>query len=320
MSAESNASPAAATDVAVVKAIEAVLPGTRFSARPNGKEELVSMYRPPGENQTDCKVDATKIAKAVMIDKDFGFTRVRVQFHELAENADVYQEVVVSLAAIKGFSSGAVTKQEFLDSLEVQRLPESGITKPVAATASAAQASKPAEKIAATTGSAATSGSKPAKLTRFVSRRTGISFNLPAGWTATETVTGHTLVKLVTNQTKMVGIQLQFDGNLGTPEKRAADIRSQFNFSGVTFEKFLTRTSFGTASYPGAVVILTYPNWDNAGTHYYDMHLYFGQYSLYGWCPVSAYHVAGPAFEEIMRSMSFPTPTNAAAPLKSKTK
>jgi hypothetical protein len=302
-----SASAAASNDASIISAIQAALPNAKISARTQGKEELISTYRPLSENVQDCKIDAIQIAKALMVDKDFGLTRVRVQFHELVNNADFYQEVVVSLAAIKGFSSGAVTKQEFLDSLDVQKLPERA-----AATSSI---NKPADKGTATTSSTNSAIGKPgvssgaakqSKEQRFTSRRTGISFKVPDGWTVVENATGDTVLKMSSSQSNMVGIELHFDGNLGTPEKRAMDVRSTFNYQGVTFERFLTRASFGTASYPGSVVLLTYPNWDNGGTHYYDMHLFFGQYSLYGWCPVSAYYIAGPAFDEIMRSMSFP--------------
>lgn len=305
-----NPAPASASvsnDAAIISAIQAGLPNAKISARTQGKEELISTYRPLSENVQDCKIDAIQIAKALMVDKDFGLTRVRVQFHELVNNADFYQEVVVSLAAIKGFSSGAVTKQEFLDSLDVQKLPERA-----AATSSTG---KPADKGTATTGSTtpttgktgvSSGAAKQSKEQRFTSRRTGISFKVPDGWTVVENATGDTVLKMSSSQSNMVGIELHFDGNLGTPEKRAMDVRSTFNYQGVTFERFLTHASFGTASYPGSVVLLTYPNWDNGGTHYYDMHLFFGQYSLYGWCPVSAYYIAGPAFDEIMRSMSFP--------------
>lgn len=300
-----NGPGTAVGDAAIISAIQAVMPGARISARAQGKEEVISTYRPPGDNTQDCKIDATQIAKALMIDKDLGITRVRVQFHELANHADFYQEVVVSLAAIKGFASGAVTKQEFLDSLDVQRLPErvvaAGTTAKQPGTAATAGSAASPPKTGTTSNVA-----KQSREQRFTSRRTGISFVVPNGWTVVENATGDTVLKMSSSQSKMVGIELHFDGNLGTPEKRALDVRSTFNYQGVTFERFLTHASFGTASYPGSVVLLTYPNWDNGGTHYYDMHLFFGQYSLYGWCPVSAYYIAGPAFDEIMRSMSFP--------------
>lgn len=301
-----------AADAAVLSAIQSVMPGVRMSARAQGKEELISTYRPPSDNLQDCKIDATQIAKVLMIDKDFGITRVRVQFHELANNADAYQEVVVSLAAIKGFASGVVTKQEFLDSLDVQRLPERAASASAATSKSSGTAITGGAGPAPTKSGTATGAARQSKEQRFTSRRTGISFAVPNSWSVIENATGDTVLKMSSSQSNMVGIELHFDGNLGTPEKRAMDVRSTFNYQGVTFERFLTRTSFGTASYPGSVVLLTYPNWDNGGTHYYDMHLFFGQYSLYGWCPVSAYHIAGPAFDEIMRSMSFPAVGGAA--------
>jgi hypothetical protein len=37
------------------------------------------------------------------------------------------------------------------------------------------------------------------------------------------------------------------------------------------------------------------------------MLLHFGRYTLHGWCGVTAYNTVGAAFDEIVRSMTFPT-------------
>lgn len=132
-----------------------------------------------------------------------------------------------------------------------------------------------------------------------------MSFSLPLGWTMQELATGDTVLRLTANQTKEPNIQLRFQPNMGSPAQRVNAMRQQFNYRGVTLERSLPKTNFGIGPYPGGLIVLTYPNWDNGGTPYYEMHLYFGSYDLWGWGSVTNHGTVGPAFDQIVRSLSF---------------
>lgn len=273
------------------------------TAHLNGKEALISTWRPPDAGLVDCKIDAAMIAKTLMSDNHFGITRVKVDFHEKAGTSNVFQEVVVTAAEVAGFATGAVSKELFLDSLDVQKLPEKALIE------------KSEEKVAEITPIAATSPTTSAAvakptpqplLTRMALKRSGISFNVPAGWKLTQPPGGETVFQMESPVTKEDNIELTYSVR-GTPDSRLARMREEFSYDGVAFERVLPRTNFGTGPYPGAMIVVRYPNYNDNAAPWYEMHLYFGAYDLRAWCKgTNAKHIK-PVFEEIVRSITFPT-------------
>lgn len=282
------------TDEELAKSIleASILPkGWSVVAKTNGKEVVVSTFRAPDANTTDCKIDASMIAKNLMIDHDFGISRVRVQFHEPAGTSSVYQQVSVSLAEVKAFAAGAVTKEQFLDSLDVEKLKE--VQKaPAKAEEKKPDATKASEKPKA-----------PESIT-VVSRRVGLSFKVPSGWVAQELSSGPVILRLTPQHTKMAGIELSFEPDSATPAAKAKLQRRKFTYPGTSLAQYFESTNFGTGPYPGSLVVVTYPHESNVP--YYDMNLYFGNnYKVWAWCDVPSYPVAGPAFDQILRTMTF---------------
>lgn len=100
---------------------------TRVVSTVSGTEAVISTYRHKEsvDIDKDCKIDASFIAKELMISNDFGLRRVSVHFHE-PDLTGNYREVSVSFAEIKAFSSGAVEQKDFLASLSLNLVPEPG--------------------------------------------------------------------------------------------------------------------------------------------------------------------------------------------------
>jgi hypothetical protein len=302
-----------ATDEELAKTIETadVLPkGWTVAAKMIGKEVVISTFRAPDANTTDCKIDASMIAKLLMIDHDFGVSRVRVQFHEPAGTTNVYQQVSVSLAEVKGFAAGVVTKDQFLDSLEVEKLQEVRPEPPKVVETTAPSAAATAASSAAINEGApllpspqAIKSTPPPSVT-VSSKRIGINFKVPAGWEAQELSSGPTILRLSPKGTKLAGIEISFNSGNATPAQRAQETRANFSYNGVSFLRYFPNTNFGTGPYPGSLIVLTYPH--ESHVNYYDMNLYFGNYKVWAWCDVPSYPIAGPAFDQILRTMTFP--------------
>lgn len=308
--------------------------GYRMAVVVAGKEAAISTYRAGDANLADCKIDAALMAKALMVDNNFGLVRVRVGFHEPAGTSSVYQEVVVTVAEVKALASGAVTKDEFVASLDVQRLPEQQTSQPEPSKNLPSSVKDPDDKAYKSqpdksSDNAATTGpkndnepvraiAKPSTNTRYTSRRTGMSFEVPSGWKFVES-DGGTIFKLVSTRTNQDNIALTFDGGGGysSSADRVAAERKSFDYNGVTLIKYVPRTHFGAGPYPGSLIVLTYPNWNDGSRIYYNMELFFGNYKLNAWCDVTAYNTVGPAFDEIVRTMKFPAPAAKPSPVRS---
>lgn len=111
------------TGAAISKAIvdaKIVAPGYRVNAAifPGSHEVVVSTYANSASKDitTDCKVDALLIARKVT-ETAPQTVRVKVRFYELDQVN--YREVVVTKPEIAAFTSGAVKKDDLLNSLEV---------------------------------------------------------------------------------------------------------------------------------------------------------------------------------------------------------
>lgn len=310
------------------------LPGHRVVVRTNGKEILVSTYRSPEANLGDCKIDAALIGKALLVDNDFGLSRCRVHFHEPAGTSSVFQEVVVTLAEIKGYAAGSVTKEQFLDSIDVQKIEEvkpkveavkedpakenkeerAGSNDEVsgdepAKTAEVVKSAEPPKDIAKP---------KPAEKFQMVSKRTGIKFSVPKGWLMKDSLHGATIFRLTSARTKDENVELEYRGGDGysSAQQRAAATKGIFSYNGCTVERYFPTTHFGTGPYAGSMIVLRYPNHNEAGLPYYEMHLYFGDYMLRGWSDATTYSTVRPAFDEIVRSLTFPAPAATTATIK----
>ncbi len=100
---------------------------TKLVSSVSGTEAVVSTYRHRDSVNIDkdCKIDASLIAKELMITNDLGIRRVVVHFHE-PDLTGNYREVSVSFAELKAFASGAVEQKDFLDSLGLNLVPEPG--------------------------------------------------------------------------------------------------------------------------------------------------------------------------------------------------
>ena len=117
---------------------------TRVVSSVSGTEAVVSTYRHRDSVNidNDCKIDASLIAKELMISNDLGLRRVVIHFHE-PDLTGNYREVSVSFAEIKAFAAGAVEQKDFLASLGLNLLPEPG-NKTAATLASSQEPSKSA--------------------------------------------------------------------------------------------------------------------------------------------------------------------------------
>jgi hypothetical protein len=111
---------AAAEDQSLAKALNAakIMPaGNRFTAKQIGNEVRVGCYA-RNQRDKDVKIDAVLIAKLV-IEKRPNVTKVRTTFF----NTDLsYREVTVTASDIAAFGLGGISKDKFLETLEVVRV------------------------------------------------------------------------------------------------------------------------------------------------------------------------------------------------------
>lgn len=129
---------------------------TKVVSSISGNEAVVSTYRHRDSVNidNDCKIDASFIAKELMIANDFGLRRVTVHFHE-PDLIGNYREVSVSFAEIKAFASGAVEQKDFLASLSLNLLPEPGSKSSAASEQGSSTGASDNSKGAAASGSPA---------------------------------------------------------------------------------------------------------------------------------------------------------------------
>lgn len=201
---------------------------------------------------------------------------------------------------------------------------DSTMTATTATSIAGAAASAPAAGgVALPSTSNAPAQKKPEAVKLYTSKK-GSRFAIPEGWVVEDNYPHDPslLFKLFSPATGERNIEFSFDGRSGkTPAQCALEQRQKFNYSGVKIERY-EQVKFGAGKYPGALIVLTYPNWDDEGKRYYEMHLYFGQrggiYDMWGWCVFSKFKHVEPAFQKIMATMEF-SPAKGASASKSAT-
>lgn len=322
--------------------------GYKLKATVSGNEAVLSTYinRESKDKDRDCKIDASLIAKELMISNELGLRRIVVNFHE-PDLTGKYRNVTVSYAEIKAFAAGAVEQEDFLSSINLKLLQDAGKSKDDTETASAeshlpeksesagmqdeTQAPKdntladPASnaKETARGGPDSSSSKLPAKEIAkpiYTHRSTGISFTVPRDWSVEDKFIpgGGLLFKLHSKRTGMSNLELSVQQSTLSPGQCALAQKKKFAYTGVNFERYQS-LKFGKGGYDGALIILTYPH--ESSERYYEMHLYFGKtntiFDLWGWCPVKEYSTVGSAFSELMNSLSFQASPAAKPGIKS---
>jgi hypothetical protein len=182
------------TGAALSKAIvdaKIVAPGYRVNAVifPDAHEVVVSTYTNAASKDitTDCKVDALLIARKVT-ETAPQTVRVKVRFYELDQIN--YREVVVTKPEIAAFTSGAVKKDDLLNSLEV--VSGSGTGK--------SERKSPASETAPTPARTSYSAQQGDKYSLF--RKNGLMFYYPKSWGAKDmTNQWGDFVELINNHT-----------------------------------------------------------------------------------------------------------------------
>ncbi|HEY9679021.1 MAG TPA: hypothetical protein V6C76_13510 [Drouetiella sp.] len=111
---------AATTGAEIVAGIDKehiLAPGARVNARVDGQTVFLSTYRHTKANDTDLKIDAMLMSKAVM-SIDPSITMVTVYFFS-SSDLTKYKQLTVSSVSVKAFGSGAVGKDELINSLNL---------------------------------------------------------------------------------------------------------------------------------------------------------------------------------------------------------
>lgn len=316
--AEQGAETPAVTDESVVKLIEKsnVVPGYKISGRLQNDEALISTYRNLESKKegldNDCKIDATLIAKELMLSNNLGIKRVRVHFHEPTLSG-ILREVVVTLPEVKALAAGAVTQEEYMDSVVINKLSE----KPDKAVE---VVQSPVKSPAAITTTAPTGASTPESSSVKPKRQVfqthgGITFEIPDGWSVDPKSSSEVLATLTSRLTRQDNIILRIVRSADTPAKLAAMKRKEFTYSGVSFERYES-TRFGKGGYEGALISIIYPHESN--TPYYDIHLYFGKpprvYELYAWSSMTNSRTVKQGYADLMTTLAFPGARSGGAP------
>lgn len=321
------------------------------SAKMDGSVAIVSTYlQKESKNiEQDCKINATLMAKALMISNDLSIIRLVVRFFSAA-NPSHYEEVVVTKAEAKALAEGAVSNEEFLASLRISSKTENEVTSPEKSNAldenknstatgsgtetstgtnsainsgasSTESKSGSSEVVASANASKGTSSiKKENKKPRYTSDD-GLSFNIPPSWTVDDDVVHKDgmLLQLKSKQAKYANcITISRLPASKKPVVYVQEERKKFDYEGVKVERY-EQSKYGEGGYPGAFIVLTYPHeWQ---LDYYEMNCLFTAggfvYKLRGWCPRPDYRVIAPAFWEVMNSIlveSSKAPSKVSAP------
>lgn len=186
-----------------------------------------------------------------------------------------------------------------------------GATTAIASTSGTGSPIAGAVSATAPGSSASQAPKKPVETVKLYTSKKGSRFAIPEGWVVEDNFPhGQGLLfKLFSPANGERNIEFSFDGTSGkTPAQCALAQKQNFSYSGVKIERY-EQVKFGAGKYPGALIVLTYPNWSDEGKRYYEMHLYFGQhggiYDLWGWCAFSQFRNVDAAFQKIMTTMEF---------------
>lgn len=108
-----------------------------LNARVDKDKVTISTYRDPKNNDTDTKIDAVMMAKAVSEASKDTVSKINVCF--FGEDMSKYQQVSISAGDLKAFASGQTSKEQLLSSLSVDTVTmENGPDKVTRALESAA--------------------------------------------------------------------------------------------------------------------------------------------------------------------------------------
>ncbi len=105
--------------VSAIKQAQFLAPGSSLNVRVDGDQVYVSTFKHSNEDK-DCKIDATLIAKSVFDLSPEGFARVTCYFY--GKDMSSCQEVSVSAGDIKSFAAGTMTQEQLLASITVKNV------------------------------------------------------------------------------------------------------------------------------------------------------------------------------------------------------
>ena len=254
---------------AIIKAItksNIVAPGYKVNAVifPSSHEVVVSTYTNAASKDvtTDCKVDALLIARKVT-ETASQTARVKVRFYDL--NQTSYREVVVTKPEISAFATGAVKKEELLNSLEVATV--SGAEPTARGNTSKAQV-QPATR--------AGSGLQPTD--KFsVMRKNGLMFYYPKAWGAKDMSNPYgDFVELTNNQNSWASIICRLQDK-DSAEQTASDEDKYYWSSHQHVQLQAPKTVLiGYSKNIQALVYYIKDNSNPADPNRYEKHIYFG--------------------------------------------
>ncbi|CAN5294347.1 hypothetical protein BH10CYA1_BH10CYA1_28680 [soil metagenome] len=255
---------------AIIKAItkaNIVAPGYTLNAVifPSSHEVVVSTYTNAASKDviTDCKVDALLIARKV-IETSSQTVRVKVRFYDL--NQTSYREVVVTKPDISAFATGAVKKEELLNSLEVTTI--NGAGKTAEENTTRAQAAQPAARVGA--------GLQPTD--KFsVMRKNGLMFYYPKAWGAKDMSSPYgDFIELTNNQISWASIICRLQDK-DSAEQTASDEDKYYWSSHQHVQIQAPKTVLiGYSKNIQALVYYIKDNSNPADPDRYEKHVYFG--------------------------------------------
>lgn len=105
--------------VSLLRDAKIVSAANRLTAAISGKEVTVMTRRGAKLTDDDCKINAVLMAKTIMASYPI-INRVKLMY--AVEGSDSCDQVVVRTGDVKSFDSGAVTEEQLLSSLELQRV------------------------------------------------------------------------------------------------------------------------------------------------------------------------------------------------------
>lgn len=111
---------------AIIDKAGVLAPGTAVVANVSGTDVGISTYRNVKANPNDMKIEAILLAKTIM---DAAPEATRVHTFFWGENTDKHNKVTISAGNVKAFAAGQTSKEDLLNSIELQIVTSDSATK-----------------------------------------------------------------------------------------------------------------------------------------------------------------------------------------------
>lgn len=269
-----------------------VLPeSSKISVLMKDSEATVSTFLNSAATESDCKIDATLIAQALIDGHPSEIARVTVFFYYVG--ARDYLKIAVTAGDVKAYGAGTLSKELLLKSLQVERKTDNA-QSPIVSSSRAVDTAKSPQNVS------------QSSTQRFSQR--GITFNYPSTWSLHSTPDSITSIARLENSTyphAYLEIKLEMSNKTVIEQARRDAQRHLKEHPGAQVVPHRESIKFGKNKYNATEEFITYMEQHGAKPRqYYYRSVYFGwpgsTYRVKLVAPREDYHKAFAAYQLVL--------------------